>query len=181
MATTLTATFKSSVYYSLSDTDSLGIVAPDQNTDQFSLTLSNGTGANGTADLKFSALYTLAGAATQDIDLAASLVSRFGATLTFARLKAIHIRVLSSTNDATSLGGPVDVGGGTNPLVNWISVGSTKVRIGGTAGRGGCLQLACDDAVAYAVTAGTGDILRLTNVSATLSVKVAVVLIGSSA
>jgi hypothetical protein len=181
MAATLSATFKTSVNYEYKNTDTLGITANDQNLEQYTLSLTNGTGTNGTGDLKYSAQYTIAGAATQDIDLAGVLIDRFGTTLTFARIKCIHVRVLSTTQDAASTGGPVDVGGAAAPLVNWISSGAAKVRIGGTAGRGGCLHLSCDDAVGYAVTATTGDTLRLTNVHGSNAVKVAVVLIGSSA
>ncbi len=174
------AIFKAAVFYDYANTDTLGVTTDDQNTDQYSLTLGSGTGANGTADLKYSALYTIAGGATQNIDLAGSLVDRFGATLTFARIKCIHIRVLGTADDAASTGGPVEVGGGSNPLVNWISAGTAKVKVGGTAGRQGCFHLSCDDAVAYAVTPGTGDILTLTNDHGSNPVKVAVVIIGSS-
>jgi hypothetical protein len=183
MSNSLSATFKASVFYDFANTDTLGITTDDQNTDSYSLSTSNGTGANGTADLKYSAKYTINGNQSQDIDLAGNLTDRFGATITFARIKCLHVRVLGTADDSASTGGPVDVGGGTAgaQFVNWISVNTAKVRVGGSAGRKGCLHLSCDDATAYAVTATTGDILRLTNVHATNAVKVAVVLIGSSA
>ncbi len=182
MSTSLTSQFGNSISWNYVNTDASGKQTVDQNSDSYTQALSQGSGSNGTADLKYQNIYTIAGAATQDIDLAGLLVDSFGNTITFARIKAIHIRVLGTGDDPLSVGGPVDVGGSnTTAFVNWISSNLAKVRIGGTAGRKGCFTLECDDATAYAVTPTTGDILRLTNVHATLSVKVFVTLIGSSA
>jgi hypothetical protein len=183
MSKSLAATFKASCFYTFTDTDELGISASDQNTDSYSLSITNGTGANGTGDIKYSTLLTIAGNNSNQIDLSGSLTDRYGATVNFARIKCLHVRVLGTADDAASTGGPVDVGGGTagQEFVNWISTNTAKVRIGGAAGRKGCLHLSCDDATAYAVTNSTGDKLKFTNVHATNSVKVAVVLIGSSA
>lgn len=182
MAKSLTAAVSGSLTWSHANTITAGYDVTDQSSDSFSLSITNGTGSGSTADLKYTQLYTLTSSGTQSIDLAGSLTDEYGATITFARIKVMMIRVLSSTEDAASLGGPVDVGGAaSNQFVNWIDTAAAKVRVGGTAASKGLLLLAADGATGYAVTAGTGDTLKLTNTSGSQSVKVRVTFIGSSA
>jgi hypothetical protein len=56
--------------------------------------LSNGTGANA-ADLMFHDRRTIAASGTEDLDLAGVLASPFGATLTFAEVRAVLITAAS--------------------------------------------------------------------------------------
>ena len=182
MAKTLTASVSGGVNWTHTNTvtgDNSATVT-DQNSDTYSQSFTNGTGAINTIDLKYSVMVTLAGAATNTLDLYNSLTDSFGATINFARIKVISVRVLSSDDDATSLGGPVDIGNAANPLVNWISVGTTKVRVGGTAAKKAFFLLSTADAVGYAVTATTGDNFMLTNVHATSTVLARVTFLGST-
>ena len=58
-------------------------------------TLANGTGS-GQASQVFTDTRTLAGSATEDLDLAGSLTNAFGTTLTFTKIKAIIVRAAAA-------------------------------------------------------------------------------------
>src|SRR5262245_62002424 len=62
--------------------------------------VSNGTGAN-QANMVFSDQRTVASASNEDLDLAASLVNAFGATITFTAIKAIIL--IASAQNTTNL------------------------------------------------------------------------------
>lgn len=181
MAKTLTTSVNAGISWQHINTVTSGAVISDVANDAFSLSLTDGTGSAGTADLKYENLYTLTSSATQSIDLAGSVADQFGATITMARVKVIYIRVLSTAEDSGSTGGPIVLGNGTNPLANWISDATETIAIGKTAGRKSVFLLACDDATGYALTGGASDVLKITNASGSLPVKVRVVIIGSSA
>lgn len=130
----------------------------------------SGTGSD-QADLIFHDQRTLSASATEDLDLAGSLSSALGATLTFARLKAILV-VAASTNTNN-----VNV---TRPASN--SVPLFLASNDGIAVRpGGLFLWVAPDSTAAAVTAGTGDLITFTNSAGSTSVTYDVVLIGASA
>jgi hypothetical protein len=97
-------------------------------------------------------------AAPDDIDLRGALVNALGATVQFATVKALVIR-----NRATVAGRNLTVGGATNAFASFLGGAAHKIVIppGGV-----CILTAPLDG--YAVTAGTGDILRLDPGSATV-------------
>ncbi len=133
--------------------------------------LATGTGAN-QADRIFHDTRTLTASANEDLDLAGVLVDAFGATLTFARVKALVIAA-----DAANTNNVIVGNAATNPFLTWVGAATHTV----TVRPGGMLALACSDATAYAVTAGTGDLLRIANSGAGTSVTYSIVLVGASA
>lgn len=133
--------------------------------------LSNGTGAN-QADKMFTDQRTLTASSTEDLDLAGTLTDSFGVAITFARIKLIMISAASANTNNVLVGGAA-----SNGFLNWVSDATDKVVVR----PGGLLLLAAPDATAYAVTATTGDLLRIGNSSSGTSVTYDIVLIGSSA
>lgn len=138
-----------------------------------SVALSSGTGA-GKADRLFSDRRTLAASATEDLDLIGTgLVDAFGATVTFTRVKGLFIAAdPDNVND-------VLVGGASSNA--WAALfnatGVLRLRPGATAG----FIAGVEDATAYAVTAGTGDLLKVANGGAGSAVEYDIIVIGASA
>lgn len=132
--------------------------------------LANGTGAN-QADLVFHDTRTLAASGTEDLDLAGVLSSALGVTLTFARIKAVVISAASGNTNSVNVTRPA-----TNGVPLFLAAGD------GLAVRpGGVFAWVAPDATGVAVTAGTGDLLTLTNSAGSTSVTYSVVIIGCSA
>lgn len=145
--------------------------ASDSMSRRYGAYLSSGTGA-GKADLRFADTRTLAASATEDLDLAGSLVDIYGATLTFAKIKAVIISAAAGNTNS------VVVGAGTNPWLTALnSTGTITLRPGAFI----ALGAGAADATAYAVTAATGDILKIANSGAGTSVTYDIVIIGTSA
>ena len=111
----------------------------------------------GKADILFADTRTITSGGTDDLDLAGSLSNAFGATITAAEVVAIFIK--SAAANTTNL----TVGVGTNPLSGWL--GGTTPTVGPIRPGGVLLRAETDAAGLCAVTAGTGDILRIANAS----------------
>lgn len=135
------------------------------------LNLATGTAA-GQADLMFSDGRTLAASAAEDLDLSGPLTDAFGAALSFARIKGIVIAAAAGNTNNVVVGGAA-----SNGFVNWVADATDKVIIR----PGGVFALFAPGATAYAVTAGTGDLLHIANSGATTSVTYDIVIIGASA
>lgn len=132
--------------------------------------LDSGSGV-GLADRVFHDTRTLGASATEDLDLAAVLVDVFGTTLTFARVKGLFVAASSANTNN------VVIGAGTNPWATLLNAtGTVTLRPGAACG----FFAGSADATAYAVTAATGDILKITNSGAGTSVTYDVVVVGSS-
>ena len=132
--------------------------------------LATGTGAS-QADLLFSDQRTLSASGTEDLDLAGSLTDPLGATLTFVKIKAIIIKAASgNTNDVEVK--PATSNGFTGPFND---ASDTLV-----IPAGGMIALTAPVS-GWAVTAGTGDLLTITNGSSGTSVTYDIILIGTSA
>lgn len=131
----------------------------------------SGVGA-GQADLIFSDTRTLTASSTETLDLAGVLTDAYGNTLTFARVKGILVKAaVGNAND-------VQVGGNaSNFFTNWI-LGTTPQIV---VKPGGLFMLLANDAIGYAVTASTGDLLKIANSSSGTSVTYDIVIIGCSA
>lgn len=169
MATSLTTQYSGQVSWDHSwDDDDTGRVIRDQNTLPRIHDLAYGTGKD-QCDLKFYDRRTLLAGNNDDLDLAGGLTDERGQTLTFARIKLIYIRNLMST-----VGYKLNVGGGANPFATWLGAAGDIVTIGPD----GELRLFDPSAAAYAVTAGTGDILRITAVGGNITYDV--LLLGAS-
>lgn len=115
--------------------------------------LSAGAGAN-QANKLFADTRTVAGSANDDLDLFGSLVDPLGATLSFASIKAIYIRAADANVNELSIG-PASSNGFLGP---WADA-SDRVKL-----KAGELFLITNRAeTGWAVTASTGDLLRVTN------------------
>ncbi|WP_157548143.1 hypothetical protein [Micromonospora sp. ATCC 39149] len=132
--------------------------------------LTNGTGAN-QADLIWQDTRTLAASGTENLDLAGVLTDAFGATLTFARIKAVVVAAAAGNTNNVNV-----IREGTNGVPLFLAAGDgVPVR------PGGAFAWAATDATGVAVTAGTGDLLTVTNSGAGSSVTYDIVIIGASA
>lgn len=130
--------------------------------------LASGTGANQASNL-YHAQRTLVASASEDLDLAGTLTNAFGVTLTFTKVKALIIHAATGNTNDVQVGG-----GGVNSFVNWVADASDIVNVK----PGGTLILVAPNAAGYAVTAGTGDLLHITNSAGTTSVTYDVIVIG---
>jgi hypothetical protein len=132
----------------------------------------NGTDVN-EADLLFSNTVTIAASETLDYDLAgASMLDIFGAAVAFARIRAIVIIASSANVNDVVLGGAA----AAQFFGPFGAAGDTiAVR------PGGLLVLAAPDAVGWAVTPVTADVLRVANGGAGTGVTFDIVIIGASA
>lgn len=144
----------------------------------YTKSLTNGTGAN-QADLLYVVQSTLSASSSTNVDLAGSATDVFGSTITFARVKAIYFELTTATT-ATS----VAIGGASsNGFANWISsagtFGTDQPKV--VVRNGGVFLLVAPDATAYAVTAGTGDILKLTNQDGSNVATYNLAIVGASA
>ena len=150
----------------ISNTKDLSVTKDDLNLsaqEQFT----PGTG-NSQLDKVFHDVRTLDAAADESLDLAGSLVDSFGAAITFVKLKVLLIRNLSATQTLT-------IGNGANPFLSWVGAAAHTVTI---PPKGMLLLVA--PLAGFAVTADTGDILKIAN-SATNPCDYQIVLAGTSA
>lgn len=134
--------------------------------------LGSGTGA-GLADKVWSDRRTLAASASEDLDLAGVLTDAFGATITLARVKALLIRAAAANSNSVVVGAA-----SSNAWASLLnSTGTLTLRPGTVL----FLGAGSEDATTYAVTAGTGDLLKVANSGAGSSVTYEIVVIGASA
>jgi hypothetical protein len=126
--------------------------------------------AAGMADRVFTDRRTLAASATEDLDLAAVLLDAFGAAITFAKIKAIFVKgAPGNTNDVLV----------TRPAANGVPL-FTAVSAGLPVKPGGAFAWFAPG-TGVTVTAGTGDLITVTNGAAGTPVTYDIVIIGTSA
>lgn len=114
---------------------------------------------------------TLAASATEDLDFSGALLDIFGDAVVFADIRAILI-----TADAANTNN-VNV---TRPASNGLPI--FLAASDGIAVRpGGAFLYVAQDTTAIPVTAGTGDLLTLTNSSGTTGVTYSITVIGANA
>jgi hypothetical protein len=160
-----------SAFAELSTAIDLGVSKAPQSLSR-SMSLASGVAA-GQADRVFSDRRTLAASATEDLDLAGALVDAFGATVTFARVKGLVIAAAAGNTNNVVLGNAT-----SNAWATLLGATSTvTLRPGAFL----ALGTGAADAVGYAVTAGTGDLLKVANSGAGSSVTYDVHIIGASA
>jgi hypothetical protein len=136
------------------------------------LTLAAGTGA-GQADIAFTDTRTLAASATEDLDLAGALVGVEGAAVVFARIKAIVITAAAGNTNNVVVSRPA-----SNGLVLFSAASDAiPIRPGGFLAVG----TGAADATGIVVTAGTGDLLTITNSSSGTGVDYSIAVVGCSA
>lgn len=130
--------------------------------------LASGTAAEH-ADYSFHDTRTLA-ATSEDLDLAGGISNAFGTALTFVKIRCLMIH-----NKNTTSGHDLAVGGAAaNQFINWVSAADDEVVIGPN----GILFL-WNPADGYAVTAGTGDLLKIDAGANTVTYDI--IVIGTSA
>lgn len=137
-----------------------------------STAFSSGTGA-GQVDRVFTDTRTLTASGTEDLDLAGSLTDAFGATITFARIKAIYVSALSTNTNNVQVTRPASNG------VPWLMAAGDGIAL-----RPGAFCIwgsGVADATGVAVAAGTGDLVTFTNSAGTTGVTYTVVIVGCSA
>lgn len=146
-------------------------VAQSMTVDQtFDFTLADGTGI-GAADRIFSDTRTVAASANDDIDLAGVLTDAFGAALTFVKVKGVYVRSATANTQAFTVGAAA-----ANGLTTLFAATAVTLRPGGAL----LVTSGPTDTTAHAVTAGTGDLLRIAN-GAGASITYDIVIIGTSA
>lgn len=112
---------------------------------------------------------TLTNGQTYSYDLAGGVVDFRGNLKTFARVKTLAVVVLSTANDSL-----LEVGAGSNPFAAWLGAAGDTIKVGPK----GAHLLHRPDATGYVVTAGTGDVLKVT---ASGTVEYDIVIIGADA
>lgn len=137
----------------------------------FTKALASGTAIN-QADRVYAKRRTVTGPGTADsIDLAGALTDAYGDAVVFAEVVGIFIK-----NNATVAGQKLLVGGDTNAVASWVGAANDVVKVA----PGGVFALLNPEADAYAVTASTGDILKI-DVSAGTNVSYDILILGKSA
>jgi hypothetical protein len=134
-----------------------------------SVSLTSGTGA-GAADLIWSDTRTLGASGTEDHDLAGGVTDAFGTAITFATVKAIYVSAAAANTNN------VVVGNGSNPFLGPFGAGTHTIAV-----KPGYVMLLGGGGAGYTVTAGTGDILTVTNSAGGTGVDYSIMVIGTSA
>jgi hypothetical protein len=133
------------------------------------IALTDGSAANQATNM-FSDTRTLVASATESLDLAGSLVNAFGATITFAKMRAIMIFAAATNTNDVVVGGAA-----SNGFFSPFGAANNTVKVK----PGGCLILIAPDTAGYAVTAATADLLQVANGGAGTPVTYDVILIGA--
>jgi len=137
------------------------------------LDLAAGTGA-GAVDVLYQDTNTLAASGNIDIDLSGALARAIGGTAVFARVRGIYIAAAAGNTNNVVVGAAA-----TNQWITFLgtTTGTIILRPGAwvLAGVGSA------DTTGWAVTAGTGDLLRITNSAAGTTVDYTIVIVGASA
>ncbi len=134
--------------------------------------LADGTTA-GQANRIFHDTRTLAASASEDLDLAGVLTDAFGAALTFARIKGLIVAAAAGNSNNVIVGGAA-----SNQFVSWVGAGTHTVTV--RPGAVLALMAGSADATGYAVTAGTGDLLKIANSGGSTTVTYDIVVVGCS-
>lgn len=131
----------------------------------------DGTAAN-TANRLYQGRRTLTASSNEDLDLAAVLTDTYGAAITFARIRALVVKAAAANTNNVVVGGAA-----TNTWVGPFGAATHTVAVKPD----GLLILVAPDTTGWAVTAGTGDLLRVANSAGGTSVTYDIFLIGASA
>lgn len=135
-----------------------------------SLAFTDGVAA-GNADRIFKDTRTLAASATEDLDLSSTLTNIYGEAVAFADVRAILITAAAANTNNVNV---------TRPAANGLPL--FLAASDGIAIRpGGAFLWVAPDATGIPVTAGTGDLLTITNSAGSTGVDYSVTIIGASA
>lgn len=135
-----------------------------------SYAFTDGTGAN-QAKAVFADERTLSASATENLDLAGGLSDVFGNVITFTKIKAILVQASPGNTNDVLVGGAA-----SNGFIPWVGDATDVVKVK----PGGCFAIVAPDANGLAVTAATGDILKVANSAGSTSVTYKIVVIGTT-
>ena len=167
MATSLSAKIALSIAAAYVDSRDLGAVNQDLAYPP-NWVFTDGTGAN-QAKKVVEDTRTLAASATENLDLAGGLTDAFGAAVTFTKVKALIIVAAPGNTNDVLVGGAAS-NGFISPFGDATDVVKVKP--------GGAIALIAPDASGYAVTAATGDLLKVANSAGGTSVDYTVIVVG---
>lgn len=131
------------------------------------LSLLNGTGAN-ESNQAWSDKSQLAALAVDSHDLAGSMNDAFGNAITFTSITAILITANDSNVDN------IEVGGNANAFASFVGGATEIIKVP----PGGMLLITAPDATGFPVTAGTADVLDITNVDGAAVADYELLLVG---
>lgn len=170
MAVTLNG--KISLIMSLAYADQSGVQPKQANVGLSpSFTITSGTGAN-QADKIYAETITIAASGSATRDLAGSLTDVFGVALTFVKVKGIFVSAASANTNNVLIGNA----GATQFLGPFGAAAHTVAVL-----PGGLAAFVAPNAAAWAVAAGSADVLGFANSSSGTSVTFDLVIIGTSA
>lgn len=118
----------------------------------YTINFTNGTGAN-QGNMIFHDQRTLTASATENLDLAGVLTSKFGTTITFMAVKGILVVAAAANTNNVNVSRE-----GTNGVPVFLALGD-----GLPVKPGGVFLWIDPTAAGVAVTAGTGDLLTVAN------------------
>lgn len=167
MSETLSSSIKLQVNGSLIGTSNLGSREYDLTYSKV-VQFANGTDVNQANEL-WTDNRTLTASSAENIDLAGVLVSPLGTSLAFTTIKAIIIYANAANTNQVLVGGA-----GSNTFINWVADATDIIKLH----PGGFICLTAPDATGYAVTASTGDLLKIANGSSGTSVNYDIIIIG---
>jgi hypothetical protein len=128
--------------------------------------------AAGQIDRVFTDTRTLAASATENIDLAGVHTDAFGATLTFAKVRAIYVSAASGNTNDVQVTRPASNG------VPWLMAAGDGIAL--RPGAFLAWASGTGDTNSVAVTPATGDLITFTNSAGTTGVTYTVVILGTS-
>lgn len=128
----------------------------------------NGTGAN-QANEMFTDQRTIAASSNEELDLAGSLTNAFGDTITFTSVKAIIVKAAAGNTNDVQVGGAA-----SNGFASFLGDASDIVVLK----PGSVFCITNPNATGYAVTASTGDLLKIANSSSGSTVTYDIIIIG---
>ena len=132
--------------------------------------IADGIGAN-KAESIFHDQRTLAASTSEDLDLSGVLTDAFGALIAFSKIKTLIVAASANNTNDVVIGGAA-----TFQFINWVGAVTDTIIIQPN----GLFLLHNPTAGGYAVTAGTGDLLKIANSAGGTSVVYDVIVIGET-
>lgn len=171
MATTFNGKFTVTSDFKYSSDQDIGTAIHNVNVPDIT-SFTDGEAAN-EAEVAFTDQRTLAASANEELDLSGTAIQdAFGTDVAFTSIKCMIIKAATGNTNNVLVGGAA-----ANAWSTWASDDTDEVIVV----PGGTLCLIAPDAAGYAVTAGTGDLLRIENSSGGTSVTYDITLIGTKA
>lgn len=130
--------------------------------------ITNGTGA-GQANMIWSSTRALSASSSENLDLYGSLTDNYGTVINFTKIKGILIKASAGNTNNVLVGGAA-----SDAFINWVGDATDIVIVR----PGGMFMSYAPDSTAFAVTSGTGDLLKVANSSSGSTVTYDIIIIG---